>query len=325
VRYFPFLLLLAVGCAATPLTEDGWPDRPHERRLRCPDGTVLMDEHQNGPRAVTCKYPDNPMPQGFLLQWNEDRQLIQELVMDEDGYPNRQRRWYDDGKPRSEEEFVGGMIHARKVWYVNGDLQEEYVQIDGGTLITRYQADGKIESKGLVVNERRVGEWILWREGAEETVTFQDGLENGKSTRVYLDRSHEVGNWKDGKKTGAWVRQSSAGVPLSRVEWDDGLRQGTYELYHPNTQPSVQGTYLLDKREGVWVSWFSNGQKKSEGLYVCDRQHGEWKTYYADGQLESVGTYVHGQKDGEWKTFSNSGVLEGVQAHQASILDVKCD
>lgn len=303
-----------VGCAAEPLTPDGWPQRPADRQLRCPDGTDLADEFsEDGFRTVTCHRPKDPLPVGFLLQWNPEQVLVRELQLDDRGYPVKQWRWYDDGGQRSLEDFDEGILSLRKVFYPTGALQEELERRGKGVWLRRLQPDGSVQEEGLLVDDKREGPWKLFREGAEEVVTFSNGLEEGVSQRTYLDGSRESGMWRAGKKHGEWVRQTSAGVPVARVTWMDGVKTGASELYHPNGQPSAQGAWLDDKREGNWVFWHANGQKESEGLYLDGKKQGPWSYWYTDGQLRETGQYADGNKVGEWKSYSVSGVLERVE------------
>lgn len=308
------------------VTEDGWPVRKHEQQVRCPDGTFLVDEVQpSGARIVSCRLITNPMPQGFVLQWSPEGRLVQELRITAQGLPDTQKSWYENGTKRSDEVYEQGMLRTRKVWYTTGEIQEESTQTPDGFQQTLYQPDGQIEAKGTYVGDLRVGEWVLWRDGATETVVYVNGLEEGAASRRYLDGSVESGQYVAGQKEKTWLRQSSNGVPILRVTWKAGIRNGSFEQFHPNGQMATEGVYLTGRKEGLWNSWFSNGQKKSQGTFVCDRETGEWRTWHTNGILASRGVFEAGQRVGEWQNFTASGELERVESFPSQAPSKPCE
>lgn len=318
---------LSLSCGRSGmLGEDGWPLRNHVQQVRCPDGTFLLDEVQpSGARIVSCRLIKNPMPQGFVLQWSPEGQLVKELRISAEGLPESQKSWYDDGTLRSEEVYVEGLLSVRKVWFSTGEVQEESTQTEVGFHQTLYQPDGQIEAKGVYRGDLRVGEWVLWRDGATETATFVEGREEGPASRRFLDGSVESGVYQGGQKTNVWLRQSSNGVPITRVHWQLGVMNGAFEQFHPNGQLATEGTYLNGRKEGVWTTWFSNGQQKSEGAYECGRETGEWKTWHTNGELASSGVFGSGQRIGEWRTFTPSGELERVESFPNEAQSKPCE
>lgn len=82
-----------------------------------------------------------------------------------------------------------------------------------------------------------------------------------------------------------------SGEKQSRIERENGSRNGRATWWHKNGQKSSEGTYVNGIAEGVFTYWYPNGIKKEEGLYANDERTGEWK-YYDKGGIRFYGTDV---------------------------------
>lgn len=331
-----FLIVLSfagcgfAGCGASGthvisggvIDDDGWPVRQADATYRCPDGTYLDDNRlPDGGREVTCKRLGVPRSLGFALRWNASA-LTSHTVFDEDGLPVSRRRWYSDGALKSTEIFEDGIVQRRESWFPTGVHKEQSIR-DGELLhVSRYQPDGSIEAEGTFRGERKVGKWVLWRDGATETVTFQDGKEVGRATRVFLDSTIEQGVYEDGKKQGLWKRETAQGLPVRQENYKDGVLNGAFAVFHPNQAQAILGQYTDGARSGVWTTYHPNGQVRSRGEYGCDKEQGHWVFWHSNGQKSFEGDYVDGTKVGEWNHFAEDGTLMKVDMFQ--FLESKC-
>ena len=66
-----------------------------------------------------------------------------------------------------------------------------------------------------------------------------------------------------------------------------------YELFYPNGDIRVSGTYVDDKSHGFWEGYYPNGQLKSIGEYNNGELVGHWVWYYEDGSIVKDSTYTY--------------------------------
>ena len=66
-----------------------------------------------------------------------------------------------------------------------------------------------------------------------------------------------------------------------------------YELFYPNGDIRVSGTYVDDKAHGFWEGYYPNGQLKSIGEYNNGELVGHWVWYYEDGSIVKDSTYTY--------------------------------
>lgn len=88
---------------------------------------------------------------------------------------------------------------------------------------------------------------------------------------------------RDGIRHGPGEERDARGVLVARGHWQNGQRDGAFELFHPS------------------------GQRAGEGLYSQDLQVGPWIEYTDNGETVAYGTFVSGKKDGVWFIKNGSG------------------
>ena len=74
-------------------------------------------------------------------------------------------------------------------------------------------------------------------------------------------------------------------VLWKRITYKDGMLDGLFESFHPNSQLEVRENYKL----GV--------------------EHGLHETFYKNGQLQETGNFIDGKPDGLWEFFDEYGQL----------------
>jgi antitoxin component YwqK of YwqJK toxin-antitoxin module len=320
--------LLATACTAEaarvvdggPLDAEGWPVRPADRKLRCPDGTDLIDDiAPTGRRTVTCKSKGNPLPRGFQLTWSEDGTLVSRFELSDEGAPRARTRWFDDGTRAAEATYEEGRLVHRRTWYSNGEKKSETDwNADAGVLsVKRFQPDGSVEAEGQTRDGMKVGTWREWRDAAMETLEYVDGVPHGEVVRRYPAGGVERGRYEAGERQGKWIRTDRNGNPVREVMWSHGKRTGVYRLYHPNTQLREEGHYLDGKKHGDWKTWYPSGELESEAWYSCGTPVGPFRLYFPDGAPKKAGTYEDGRSVGEWQTFNDAGVATRIEQFNA--------
>ena len=330
VRGAGLLIAIAVllgGCGGPRIVDGGvvdrhgWPVRPADKRVRCPDGTFLLDDvSRSGRRTVTCRAFESANPRGFELTWNSEGILVSELALSADGTPQSRLQWFDDGNKSVEEIYKGGRLIRKLGYYQSGRVRADiaYDPTRDVTFVKRFSPDGSLEEEGEMRNGRLVGKWREWRDGALETLTYVDGVAQGEVVREYPAGGVERGQYMGGERDGKWIRLDDNDNPLREIEYVNGRKHGVFRLYHPNTQLREEGQYVDDQKHGQWKTWYPSGELASESWFSCGVPVGPYKTYHRDGKPELEGRYENGQKVGEWKTFTESGLATAIAQHGAS-------
>lgn len=119
----------------------------------------------------------------------------------------------------------------------------------------------------------------------------------------------------------------------------NNLRQGQWELYHPNGSISQIGEYNqglqvgewkhynlkgdiilighyndLGQKDGNWIEFHNSGKKLMEGQYASGQKTGLWTSWPYDNNETFYwqGEFVASVKSGEWKWYSE-GLLRVVE------------
>lgn len=69
------------------------------------------------------------------------------------------------------------------------------------------------------------------------------------------------------------------------------IKDGAFQLYHPNNIKAQDGYYSDNVPEGIWLSWYKNGQLKDSGVLASNKYTGIWKHWHENGQLQSITEY----------------------------------
>ena len=122
-------------------------------------------------------------------------------------------------------------------------------------------------------------------------------------------------------------------VLWKRTTYKDGVVDGLYESFHPNSQLKEKGNYNNGKEDGLQEKFFDNGQLQEkrtiengklvlhqtfdqEGnplndlIYKDGKKTGVEVRFYENGQLEERGNFKNGEMDGLWEFYQENGQLE---------------
>ena len=75
------------------------------------------------------------------------------------------------------------------------------------------------------------------------------------------------GDYLNNKRSGTWKSWYEAGTLWSEGSFENGKREGSGIVYHPNGQKHIEGAYAEGKRTGVWRSWDETGELISEQTF----------------------------------------------------------
>lgn len=113
-----------------------------------------------------------------------------------------------------------------------------------------------------------------------------------------------VGNFKNGKRDGLWVRYYNNRMMYDSVFYDKGTVAGTRLRWHRNGFP-MDSSVIREDGSGVNVSWFDNGIPSAAGLYSAGfKMNGKWQFFHRNGKLSAVEIYDDGKLSS--KTYYNT-------------------
>src|SRR5690349_21325187 len=79
------------------------------------------------------------------------------------------------------------------------------------------------------------------------------------------------GQFRFGKRHGAWLSFYPHGGPCSEVHYDKGIREGANITYVENDNKLYEGFYKNDRQDSIWVYYDSTGKIAKRVLFKNDR------------------------------------------------------
>lgn len=207
---------------------------------RAPFTGVVYDLGGHGRLSSETRYADG-WEDGTETEWRPDGSKLHEAVHDLSTGTSRYTEWDADGLPVAEA-LVSGDLLLRRRWDASGRLTEDYV---GGT------PDAREAAARHPARRRRTRR----RERA------------APSGELSIVTSHRT-EWRGEPLTGIAYDIGRDGRYVSRTEYDDGRRHGTYRALWPGGRTREAGTYRNGARAGWWRRWDEGG------TLVAERFHG---------------------------------------------------
>jgi len=88
---------------------------------------------------------------------------------------------------------------------------------------------------------------------------------------------------------------------------DDGKRQGTKTVKHPDGYISEKADYKDDNLHGTRLLLYKNGQTELEETYVNGMLEGSYKAYYPEGNIKYETVYTNNVLAGIFTQYYQSG------------------
>ena len=194
-------------------------------------------------------------------------------------------------------------------------------------------ANGKLQSKGRLLNGLKDGVWTYWTTyGSKESqeywskgvlekyighygglrfeVTYKNGLESVRqhydsNDNLTLDAIYNTPEYKAYEKRYSFHDNGNLQSSNTNIDFGDGLvLHGKFENWYENGQKSAEDNFKYGVMVG-WKEWYDNGQMVMDLTYndkgESDGTHHFW---YENGQLAQVTSYSNG------KTLSSKGFDE---------------
>lgn len=227
-----------------------------------------------------------------------------------DAQGRRQGEWarkYPNGRYRYVATFCDGRpVGKVKRYYPNGRFSAIITYDDNSDTCrveTYHEQNGKVESRGAFVGERREGEWRFYMLDGTllEVAPYSQGRLHGQQRILYDD-----------------------GRLLSLTTWVDSLREGPYVKFFPSGDKNVEAAYHNDELEGAYRVWGADGKLVTEGQYRSGVPTGRWHVRYPDaGGLEGDIVYDgHGLVVNQDEVDKlNNAVVEFYEAQRGSFAD----
>jgi len=135
-------------------------------------------------------------------------------------------------------------------------------------MVTFYNLNGNIESKGKMKGKNKIGKWIYYHK-------------DGKSIMVEE-------NYLNGKLDGDYKTFYPDGKPTIIAHYKNGKLDGKYQRFSIKNKIYEDFTYKNGKRNGYAIFYNRlNGQKQEEGNYKNGIKVGIWK-FYIDGEFTNT-------------------------------------
>lgn len=207
-----------------------------------------VEEYSKGTCVLSGRNYENGSPE-FQEQWlPQERKVV--------------HAWYEDGSPRSLEEYQASRLQQGQYFTAEGDV-EGGVSLGTGTRFERTRA-------GLLTIREEV------RSG--DVVKRESFYANGQLREVAL--------YQGGKRHGETRRYAENGQTCSIENWTFGMLDGV-QTFFEGGQPVRSVPYLLGKKEGVEKHYRPGTNELVEEIsWKNDLRHGVTRTFIANRSIE---------------------------------------
>lgn len=237
-------------------------------------GVTITATYENGQLHGPCTYtyPNSTTVEKYVL-YNQN-QPVKEILYAVSGMPTQETvhlannayaltSWYEDGVPKSIEEYAGDQITEGKYFSPENEL-EATIESGLGTRVVR-SASGTLSCKDSIIDGSLVCRETFYENGSPESVShYYKGLLSGQRQTF-----------------------TKQGEPLSVEQWANGHLHGI-ATYYTNGSKEVEISYLDGKKHGLethfldgdkvvhQISWESNQKHGPETFFLADSRKVLW-------------------------------------------------
>lgn len=117
---------------------------------------------------------------------------------------------------------------------------------------------------------------------------------------------------------------------MQQGTFDQGEKEGTWTVYHPNKQKQLEAEYKNNLLNGAYKEYDTEGVLILEKIYRDSVQIGSHRQYYGRAgnppyvnpkQVKIEGQFVDGKRNGEWLSYYDNGQLGVKQTFVEGILE----
>lgn len=308
-----FLLLLTTGCAPRPYaSQDGSVKTTYIHQYGVEVANVdewnergasgqIVKQHKNG-AAETQSWQQGKLhglstvtfPHASTLHtetYYDKGAIVWQTVHYASGMPKRQNiyrpgnvslvsTWYEDGAPRSSEEYHGSDLFSGEYFTRDQELESQVVQGAGERL--RRDGHGQLISKDEFENGKKILQVVYYPNGMpQKYIPFvNDQIEGTLKTFYPGGEPATAESWKANKQHGDTI-VFRGGERVSIVPYVDGQKEGIETGFRPGTDTVTEQ-----------VSW-KNSQKHGPSTFWVDQE--KIIEYYFDGQKVSKTDFANRQ------------------------------
>jgi len=130
-----------------------------------------------------------------------------------------------------------------------------------------HESSGRLMAQGKYVNQQKDSLWLYYDNvgNLKSQETYAKGVLEGQSVMYYEP------------KNGQYV--------VAKYEYYiNGLKNGQFKEYYPNTKLKTEGSYKDGNKNGMVKNFYTNGKIKSVERYKFAVKHGWWVFYGKDGR-----------------------------------------
>ncbi len=154
-----------------------------------------------------------------------------------------------------------------------------------------------------------------WQGTYEEVVALKDQFkERGcSSAKVVCVHNPNLSAFNaDGSQKNGQIERTAPNGGKVVETYVNGIKEGPFEMWHPNGQLFQKGTMKDGKLSGSFVAYHDNGKVSAKGNYKNGRKDGDWVIYHPNGEVSQEVTFNEGQEEGVSKFYHANGVYYGL-------------
>ncbi len=204
-----------------------------------------------------------------------------------DSQGRKQGVWKKPFKDVQVYKFIGQFKDDKPVgeftyFYKSGNVQSKMKFLKGGTSAYNkmyHESSGRLMAQGKYINQQKDSLWLYYDNvgNLKSQETFLKGKLNGQSVTYYEP------------KGGQYV--------VAKYEYyKNGVRDGQFKEYHPNTKLKTEGAYKDGNKNGMVKNYYPSGKIKSIERYKFAVRHGWWVFYGKDGRQVGKELFWEGSK-----------------------------
>jgi len=107
--------------------------------------------------------------------------------------------------------------------------------------------------------------------------------------------------------SGYIIEESESGSLLSKVNWKQGKRHGSYRTWYSNGQKSEERQYFEGRKNGLHMGWFADGSPRFILNFRNGVYHGNCREWHANGQLYTDCNFDEGAEIGSQQSWRFDG------------------
>jgi antitoxin component YwqK of YwqJK toxin-antitoxin module len=225
-------------------------------------------------------------------------------------------RFYNiNGFITRESNYVNGNDEGKSYTYhENGKVKSETAYVKGkkNGYYKLYYKNGVVQREGGYVDGERIGEWkSYYPDGTKQAVNFyKDGTAFNWQQYYCANGKLDYEDLMEFDYAKERIDYDSLGKRVQVSVLDKGT--GVLNIKYPDGKPYWKVNYLNGLKQGSYTGFFPNGKTASTKNYSDNELNGEFKTYYPSGQLKSVEKYINGDLDGKALHYFEDGTTESV-------------